>query len=221
MKNLQTTAEQLPHNSALNSGLVIGAVSKVNNDSYHVTTAMGAIHAIKAASCLLTPQKGDEVIIAELEFSSAVIIAIVKQANDKQQSYQLSPEVHLTTHEGKLAVVSKQFNCIASEAANIYSQNLTINAETATASYSNYNFNSQFCTQTIGQHESTIASMTQTVDSYNFTAKHAFEKISELHHQVLGQLHMLIDKNYRVDCESADFFAENDIKMDADQIHMG
>ena len=221
MKALNTSSAQLTPNLNVNTGLQTGVVTLVGEQHYQVSTKSGTVTAIKADSCLLTPQKNDSVIVAEMDYDLAVIIAIIKQANREQQTYQLNPGVHLTTNNGQLAIISEQFDCIASQQANIYTQNLSLNAENAAAKFNRYTINTTFYSEMIGHLESVAAIIDQTVETHNFTAKHSFEEISELQHRVIGNLHMLVDKNYRLDCETADIYSEGDIKLEAAQIHMG
>lgn len=221
MKNVQSSTTPINHQPAFNNALQKAHVVAVDEQIYTVKTSYDQLEAIKAASCLLTPQKGDQVLIAQLEYEQAIIIAIITQAQPAQQNYQLSPNVHLVTGNGQLALVAKQFDCFASHDTNFYTQNLSMTAERSAASFNQHHLQSQLVTENIGHLESDVSTIEQVVTSYNFTAQYAFEKVTDIQHQIIGQCHMHVNKNYRFDCDTADFYAEGDIKMEGKQIHMG
>lgn len=220
MKATNTSQSNVAAPLNLNNGLSMGYIQSTSEENFQVSTKLGTVTAIKADSCLLAPAKNDQVLIAEVDFELAVIIAIVKQADRNQQTYQLNPGVHLTTHQGKVAIFSEQFDCIAAQQVNLYGQQLNLTANRANVNTQNYTLTSDFYSEEVGHLESVAAVVDQNVESYHFMAKNAFETISELQHRVIGNLHMLVDKNYRLDSETVDIYSEGDMKLQAEQIHM-
>jgi hypothetical protein len=46
------------------------------------------------------------------------------------------------------------------------------------------------------------------------------ESVADLKHQILGDLHTLVNQTYRLDCDTAAIYAEDDFKIQAEQIQM-
>lgn len=59
------------------------------------------------------------------------------------------------------------------------------------------------------------------IDSVTVKAKHVLHWIDELKQQMLGRLHISVQKHYQLDCDSADIYSQQDVKIDAKQIHLG
>lgn len=59
------------------------------------------------------------------------------------------------------------------------------------------------------------------IDSLTVKAKHVLHWIEELKQQMLGRLHISVQKHYQLDCDSVDIYSQQDVKIDAKQIHLG
>jgi hypothetical protein len=199
----------------------VGVVNKNINNGWQITTTNDCITAIKAASCLLTPAIGDEVLFVQVPPSRAFILAVLSQANITQQTYHLSPMVALTANDGQLNLQAQSLNCITAESISLTSNSLHFFAERAKVNVSNYDFNAEYVHNSIAHLQNTVAVCDETISNYNFNAEQVFEYVTEIQHQVLGNYHSIVQQNYHLDCDTMDVYAEGDIKLQGDQIALG
>lgn len=201
--------------------MATGNIQLAGDKQWIIKTDMGPITATEAASCLLLPSVGDEVLYVQTQDDRTLILAILTQANQKAQTYKLGESVHFNTIDGELLLNANQFTAVTTQAVNIFTQNLTLSADIARSNYNKYELNSEYLTNTINHMQSFVGILDQNVDTYNLEAKHLFQRVSELQHQVLGYLQTYVQHNYRLDCDTADIYAKGDVKLDGEQVLLG
>ena len=89
-------------------------VVEATGNRCRVQTTEGVYEARQAVSCLLTPQVGDQVLVAVNGTGDAWVLAILEREDKSAHRIELQGEVLLRVHQGRLKIASQEGMDLAS-----------------------------------------------------------------------------------------------------------
>lgn len=200
--------------------LQIAEVQHTNEHGFQVCIQNERFNATLAASCILRPNIGDKVLIVALPESTAYILAVLEQAS-AEQTFQFSKHLTIHTDENASIITAEHLELQAEQHLSLTSPELSLYAAKGKAEITQWHYKGDFLQQSV-RHISTQAHLVETVtESTHLQAERSFSQIADLQHEMIGRVRTLVQQDYRLDCEYADIFAEQDVKIDAEQIHLG
>jgi len=181
----------------MNKMLLTGVVQKIENDMYVINTEHSDFKAVKAASCLIKPERGDKVLFFKDEI--CYILAVLETKSD------------ITIEEENLSFKSQNLHFAA--------ENICITAETSENNFKEYDLNalkmsfkSAFFTHISNKIEKIAKYFTISSSLFKTKAKKIdFE--SKINKSV-SKIDIKQSKNIILD-------AENEVKIDGNIINMG
>lgn len=158
---------------------------------------------------LLTPHNDEYFVIQILQRPSALPLQL--RIHNELTINAANAAIHIQTEhlslQGESLHLQHDFVQSTANEVDLAWQQTQLQAASLNATVDQVNVKSQFCDY--------------IVDTLSVKAKSVLHWIDDLKQQMLGRLHVSVQKHYQLDCESVDIYSKEDIKMDAKQIHMG
>ncbi len=200
--------------------LMSGTICMAADHTWVVDTGLEKYSAGKAPSCLLRPQMNDTVLCTQLQANEVLIIAILAQANPLQQHYDFAQQVGFTINEGALCVRSEHLELNSLYSTQVHSPLLKVSAQESTVTLEHLQYHGEQISLQVKQAQHHYQFLQKNAETYHINAHDMVESVADLKHQILGDLHTLVNQTYRLDCDTAAIYAEDDFKIQAEQIQM-
>ncbi len=201
----------------LEYGIVLG-----NDDGrFLVRTEAGIGHAILAASCLLQPGEGDHVLLSSGE-ASFILAVLQREAVTDPAQLRFPNGARLHADTGDLELTSNEdVSVAAGKTVQLNSEELTLHADKGTAVFDRFDFFGKLLRSQVG-HLKTAA---DSVDSFirDLTAKLVWSRrqVEEMDEVQAGSRHVVVEEQLTTHAGDVTTIAESNMKLDADQIHLG
>ncbi len=201
----------------LEHGTVIGH----ENGLFLVRTDAGIGKCYLAASCLLQPSEGDTVLISTGEPN--FVLAVLERESETDPALLRFPTgAHLHTDAGDLELSSAQAVSIAaSEQIQVTSDELTLHADRGRAVFDRFDFFGNFVRSQMDH----VKAAAEFVDTFvrDLSAKFVWSRrdIEEMDETHAGNQHTVVKEQLTTHGGDITTIAEHNVKIDADQIHLG
>ncbi len=220
MKTVQSMSSNglafMPQQEALQ----MAEVQHINEHGFQICIQNERLNATLAASCILRPNIGDKVLVVALAESAPYILAVLEQAS-AEQTFQFSKHLAIHTDENASVITAEHLELQAEQHLSLTSPELSLYAAKGKAEITHWHYKGDFLQQSV-RHINTQTELLETVtESTHLQAERSFSQLADLQHEVIGRVQTLVQQDYRLDCEYADIFAEQDVKIDAEQVHLG
>ncbi len=198
--------------------MVRGTVQGGGEDSLLVLGRAGLIRATRAESCLLTPEKGDTVLMALLDDGSAWVLAVLQRKGKgactiafPEKSTLSAPSLTVSSTETRISASSFS---LQGEDILIEGKSLGLSARVV-----------QFCGAVLIQGFSVVRTLCRSLSEQIFRRTGHYgsleEKVEELSRHEAGRVRLSSDTSFRMRAENADLRAEKQMDIDATQIKVG
>jgi hypothetical protein len=197
-------------------------VIEVQGRQCRVRTQEGVYAARQAVSCLLTPEIGDQVLVAVSDADDAYVLAILAREGQTSHRIELQREVQLRVRQGRLKVTSQEGLDLASARdIRTMSEEVNINAVKGRFSIHDGLFQGGFLRARIGtikwladSVESMVARLTQRV-------KRLYRTVDEFEQVRAGRVDYLVEKLLSFRSRYTVLSSKEDVKVDGERIHIG
>lgn len=202
---------------------LIGTVTRREEDgSFSVDCDGRAWRARQAASCLLAPQTGDQVLISGPDAARVYLIAVIEQADPGVARLETEGDMVLRSRAGSVALESTQAVRLAGRGAvSIDTASLKVQTENAHCVAAKMKYLGAEMTATVGTTRLIGKVYEAVMDRLSFLSRVSFRTTEEVEHVRAGSLDYRAEKSARVHASYTMVTGENLVKVDAKQIHMG
>jgi len=183
---------------------------KCGKNVVQATTALSFLFVPEIHDKVLLMMNGEENFIIQILQRPSVIPLQLRIHNDLA-IHAVNAAIHVQAEslhlQGEALILNHDAIQSTAAAVDLTWQQTQFQAKELNATVDQVNLKSHFCDY--------------VVDTLSVKAKNVLQWIDDLKQQMLGALHVSVQKHYQLDCESVDIYSKEDIKMDAKQIHMG
>ena len=202
---------------------LIGTVARrEDNGDFTVECDGHDWRARQAASCLLAPQPGDQVLISGPDATRVYLIAVVEQADPRSARLETAGDMVLRSRDGSVSLESEQVVRLAGQGSvSIDTATLKVRAKDAHCVAEQMKYVAAEVTATVGTTRLVGKVYEAVMDRLSFLSRVTFRAAEEVEHVRAGSLDYRADKSARVHASYTMVTGENLVKVDAKQIHMG
>ncbi len=190
-------------------------------DGFLAATGEGLRLTQRAAACLLAPEAGDRVLLAESAEGPCYILAVLERASQDPGTVGLAEGLTLTDGRGalrldedgvriesgtRLALDAPEMT-LAAENASITAKRLTLTGEILKTAFS-------AATRVLGALEESVGRLRQRIGR----SWRAVEDSETAH---VGRMRVTVEKSLRLESRDALIRADEDVRVDAAKIHLG
>ncbi len=193
--------------------LYSGTVQQILDNKYVVAISQQRVIAVRAVGCLLVPEGGDMVLLAEGPANRGYILSVLHRAADRPARVCLPPDTVVAAKGGDLLLQ-------ADEAISLSASDLGFYADNGVAELRETNFTGNRVEISINS----LSAFWQTVEQ---RVDRVFERISQLYRRIgsedsqLGQVHCSVDENYSVEAEEVSIEADKRLRLDGERVELG
>jgi len=218
----------MKHNLALKQtvpqvGLEYGEVLREGDGVYLVATSHGPMHAVQAAGCLLRPSAGDTVLVSVNGQGVSFVLTVLEQAPGRAQSdIVLNGCVRMHVRDGDLNIVAdRSLGFSAATELDLAAESLGVHAASGKVNIERLSVSGAFvrcqikAIKYVGKTIETICSrLTQRV-------RNAVRYVQEHEEIQSNSTRYLVEETITVHAKNAVHVAEEIVKIDAEQVHLG
>ena len=212
---------QVLHDNQSSNEAFKAQVKTVSKNAVLIDTGLLVINAQQAFSCIVTPEVDDVVLVHQLD-AEYYILAILQRASKQSMNLSFPDDVTIQAPNGQVEVfASKQLSLISSDKAQILASDIALNSQNMHMQSGNIKSNAQ-------QVEVCADNITVTCCMLNTIAKQVSQRADVLVRWVetvetlnIGNLVQKIRHNYSSHAQQTVITAKQDIRVDAERIHMG
>lgn len=176
----------------------------------------------RAASCLLAPNVGDEVLISGPVPDRVYLIAVIRQAADATARLEVEGDVQFTSIHGAISLhAARGLALDCSEDMSLSSDTLALRAQAAQLSMGQLEYLGREANVAVGKMSWVGTLCEMAVDRLTQVAHSVFRLVRDTDQVRAGRLDYEAGQVARVHGGHAMVTARHVVKVDADQIHMG
>lgn len=197
--------------------LAVGEVMAKSNQWYLVRYGTQTLAAQCATSFLFVPEIHDQVLLV-LQGEETFITQILQRKADLPLEMRATDPLVLNAKHVQAYIDNLH---LQGEAVHLKYQHLQSRSEQVDLQWQHTHYQGKNCGVELEKAQLTAEYCHTFFDTLTVKAKHVLQWIEQLKQQMLGRLHISVDKHYQLDCQSADIYSQEDVKIDAKQIHLG
>jgi hypothetical protein len=199
----------------------MGTVTEVEANVFGVRTSTGcSVEAALAASCLVRPAAGDTVALLPVPSKGHYIVAILERASDAALALSAPGGLTVSVPKGRFTVAAEGIDLVGREIA-MHGQKTTVDAQLLRFSFREL---AAFGTEVLFNADTFKLAgrfASAVFESVMHRAARSYRVISELEHMTGRQLSYTVSENVSVHGKNNLMTAEDLVKVDGKQIHVG
>lgn len=208
-------------NSEASNPFIEARVTGVCDGVFGLSGASGQITARRAASCLLEPAAGDNVLAARVADGNWYVLAVLVRG-DAAPVVLLPADSVLRSSEGSLTLIAQtELGLAGGEQVSITTTTLDVQAEQAQGSFS-------VLRATAGLIEATATRVRNVADMFETIAEcirqragSVYREVKDLDHLKAGQIYYKAETVLNMRGKHSVLSAEGEVKIDGTRVHLG
>jgi len=197
----------------------VGEVMSVEAEECAVRVAGQMRVAKRAVSCLVAPEVGDQVLVAVSEPS--FVLAVLEREHDAV-AISVPGDVRLEVPAGRFSVTAREgVDVISGEGLAMTAETMQLNAREGGMFFEALTYAGRFLNADLREVKTAIDTVDQVIGRVSERLKNAYRFVEGLDRQQAGHLNIRAEKSAQVRAENTIVSAEELVKLDGDQIHLG
>jgi Protein of unknown function (DUF3540) len=200
----------------------VGAVLALTPDGFIVSTQDGIFQARHTLSCIVEPAVGDRVLVAGDPGNALFIIAVLERPGNAPISIVMRRDVTVGVSNGSFSIAAAQgINLVSAKDMTLTSSELKISAPRASIFFENLTYLGNAIFAEIEKMKLIGRFFHSMIDSISQKVKRSYRVVEDIDHVRSSQIDYRASKNMSLRGQNALINAEELVKIDGDQIHLG
>ncbi|HEY4119412.1 MAG TPA: DUF3540 domain-containing protein [Byssovorax sp.] len=199
-----------------------GTVARVADGAIHVQTSAGEYRAARAASCLVAPAPGDVVLVSTLADGESYVVAVLERPGAGSTALEIDGDLSVRAPAGRVVVAARDgIDLAASRSVSIVAGAFDVTAREASLAFEALDVVSTRVRAELGRVKTVAAAIDTVVDRWTERVKRSYRRVDELDQVRAGRIDYEAKKSMNLRAESAILTAEELVKIDGGQVHLG
>jgi hypothetical protein len=199
-----------------------GAVLRLEGSCILVATTSGTYRAKRAVSCLVAPEPGDRVLVAALEDGTVYVLAILEREDGQVTTISVEGDLTLRLPSGRFDVAAQEgMNLISGKDMAIVTGGLDVSAVRGGFAVEHLSFLGTFLQANIEKAKLFAGSLDSRLDRLSQRVKRSYRFVDEIDQVRAEQIDYAAKKSLSLHARNALVTAEELVKLDGEQIHVG
>jgi hypothetical protein len=200
----------------------IAVVVRVSGDSIEVEAPAASYEARRAQSCLLAPEVGDEVLVAVVAGRPSYVLAVLERDPSMQARLELDGDVAIRVPRGRLSITSAEgLDVISGKEANVVSSELNVRATKAHVVLEHLALLGGAVLAEVQSARWVAATVDTVAERLVQRVKRAYRFVEEADHLRAERIDYAANKDLTLRGENTVIMADELVKVDGAQIHVG
>jgi hypothetical protein len=199
-----------------------GTVLRVEGTSIVVETTTGKYKAGRAVSCLVAAEAGDRALVAALEDGTVYVLAILEREAGQPTAISVEGDLTVQLPNGRFCVAAQEgVNLISGQNVEIAAGGLKVNAVRGSFAIEQLSFLGTFLQANIEKAKLVAGSLNSTLERWSQRVKRSYRFVEEIDQVRAEQIDYSAKKSLSLHSRNAMVTAEELVKLDGEQIHVG
>jgi hypothetical protein len=200
----------------------LGVISRIEDEIFTVETRSGTYEARQAVSCLVTPQQKDKVLMMGHFSEGLYILAVLEREAGQKQTLSFQGDVDLTVKGGRLTIAADQeMRFSSARDIDLASPELNVHSLQSEVHIHRLIFSGNFWLGQVDKIKLIVSAFDTLIERLTQRVKRSYRTVEELDHLKAGRLDYVVDKLLSLRAKYSMLTAKEDVKIDAERIHMG
>lgn len=194
------------------------------NSKFVVETSYGCVDAGQALSCMVKPEVGDEVLVCQDQANRCFILSVLDRTDKEERPVNIAFAAQLNIHlkKGGLSISSRDDVSLASESKiSMVSQGLAIHAGDGEVCVERLSFLGKLLRANIEGIKIVGSVIEGAFQRVVQKARTSFRYVEEHEDVQTGSTRYLVKETLNMRSKNSVHIAKKQMKMDAEQIHLG
>lgn len=197
------------------------SVSLVEGPSFVVRSPSGELRTKRAASCLVAPEPEDRVLVARAG-GEAWILAVLERSECAPLRIEVDGDVSLRAPSGSFTVAAQEgIALVTAKDASIVAEGLSVQAGEGRVHLGALSYLGRWVRSEVERVQTVAGVLDQLLDRFSQRVKRSYRFVEGLDVVRAGQIDQTAEGNLRMHGRHAIVTANQLVKMDGEQIHVG
>lgn len=216
---MEALAAKLDSNAAVQE---LGTIVERSSEGLSVVTSHGRYRAKAAFSCLVEPAPGDRVLVATTLAGEAFVLAVLERTSDEPAVLRTDRDLSVRVSEGRFTVAAPDGVDLATpKELNLVAGELGVRAKTGRLAIDALTHLGKLAHLDVEQVKGLFGLVDHVAERISQTVKRSYRFVEELDVTRAQQIDVRAESNVNVRGRNTVISAEQLVKMDAEQIHLG
>lgn len=201
---------------------VDGTVLRTEDGTFTVRTERGDLTARRAVSCLIAPRDGDRVLLAGVRGGCYVLAVLEREEASTTTQLAVDGDLEIKLPKGKLVVATQEgVDVVSGKDVSFVSRGLSINAVDGNVVLQRLSFLGTFVRAEVERIKAFAGSLDWVLDRLMQKVKRSYRVVEELDQVRAEHVDYVARKNMSLRGRHTLMTAEELVKVDGEQIHLG
>lgn len=201
---------------------VMGKVLRAEGPVYVVRTDRGDFRARRATSCLVAPREADFVLIAGAPSGAAYVLAVLEREEGAGVEIVSDGDLSLEAPGGRVSIAAGEgIDLATARDVSVVSEGVNVHAEMGNIVLDKLSYLGAFVRSEIGKLRQEGGVVERVLDRVTDRVKRSFRKVEEIDHVDAKLIDYAAKQALTMRAKNAVVVAEELVKMDGEQIHLG
>lgn len=200
----------------------MGAVVRVEGGAFLVRTESGDVRAHRAASCLLSPEPGDVVLLAMSAGGAAYVLAILEREEGAVSRIVLDGDVEVKAPHGRLGIAAQEgIGLVSGKEVSVTSGSVEVRAVSGSVVLERLSVLGTVVLAELGKVKLLAGTFDSVLERVSQKVKRSYRTVEEVDQVRAERIDYAAQRNMSLRGENALITAEELVKVDGGQIHLG
>ncbi|BBO73305.1 hypothetical protein DSCW_07220 [Desulfosarcina widdelii] len=200
----------------------IGTALDCDDSTLMVSTDQGVFSAKRALSCLVEPEEGDRVLLAGTIDSDLFVIAVLERMGDKAIAIPLDGDCSINVSRGKLNVAAeKGLNLVTSKEMRLDATDLSLRVHQSRVFIDKLSYFGSRISAYSEKIRLVGVLLDSVVERVAQRFKRSYRVVDEIDHVRSNEIDYRADKNLSLRGQNALIDADELVRLEGEQIHLG
>lgn len=189
---------------------------------FAVRTEAGEYRAKRAVSCLVEPEVGDTVAVLTTATGTCYVTAVLERQAGATSRIVADGDLEIQLRDGHFSVAAQEgVNLLSSGEVSIVGGSLRVHAQEGNVVLERLSFLGAFARAEVEKIKIAAGSLDQVLDRFSQRVKRSFRHVEELDQVKAEHIDYSAKSSMSLHAENALITAEELVKVDGEQIHVG
>lgn len=198
-----------------------GTITKIDPSTLYVQTDRGNYAAQKAVSCLVEPQVEDVVLVACSCDGGVYVLAILERPTSSPTRVAVTGDLSVQVTHGRFLVAANGLDFLSPSDISLNSSELQVHTQKANVFVEQMNYLGQRLHGEIERIKTVAGTVDSLIQRISQKIKRSYKTVEEIDQVRSEQIDYRATKNLNLHGKNALITANDLIKMDGEQIHLG
>lgn len=200
----------------------VGIVVDVEDNGFLVQSEAGQFHTKRAVSCLVEPEKDDEVLFAGRQTGDLFILAVLERPEGTVTRLCLPGDLTVQLKQGRFVVAAADgVDLVSTKDVTMTSQGLRVRANEGHLFFNQLHYLGSRAVAELEQVKTVIGLFDSVLERFSQRVKRSYRFVEEIDQLRAEQVDYAAKQNLRLRGKNALITAKALVKVDGDQIHLG